>query len=120
MKHRRRRRNTGLKGLVCGTILTNTTFAARPSGDVDNDGSVTLQDLVKQIAAARGQLALSESDWAFADANHDGVLNDYDSEAIVRTILGAEPIRDLPAARVLDTSPSSGESGVPLTREFVL
>jgi hypothetical protein len=94
--------------------------AERAVGDLDNDGVFSVMDLARQIAHMRGQLTLSEAEATYADINRDGVFNDYDSEALVRLILGTEQPSALPLARILESSPAAGESGVSLTREFVL
>lgn len=94
--------------------------AERTLGDLDNDGVVTVLDLARQIAHMRGQNLLSASAAVYADINRDGVFNDYDSEALVRLILGTDQPSTLPLARILESSPAAGESGISLTREFVV
>jgi hypothetical protein len=107
--------------LSCGLVAAVFLHAAeRAVGDLDNDGVFTVLDLAKQISHMRGQLVLSESEAVYADINRDGVFNDYDSEALVRLILGTTQPATLPLATVRETSPASGESGVALTREFIV
>jgi len=96
------------------------TADPRLLGDLDNDGVITALDLARQIAATRGQLAISESEAAYADVTRDGIVNSFDTDAIVRRILETETPEALPLAAVRETSPAQGESGVALTREFVL
>ena len=107
--------------LLIGFGILPCSFAAdRPLGDIDGDGVVTVLDIVNLNKHASKQGALEEGKKIYADLNQDGVINDADREMIVKGILETETPENLPLAKVRDSSPTSGESNVAVTRETIL
>ncbi len=111
-------------------LVTNgmLTAHALPTllGDLDEDGQVTVLDLVRLINQLNGQpnspSALDSNLVArqvFSDVNQDGLVNQSDVDAIGDTILGILPVTELPITTIRDTSPTRGETGVAVTRETV-
>jgi len=114
------RRTLAVAGVLLVSGVSLLRADTRLLGDLDNDGVITALDLARQIAFTRGQLAMSEGESAYADVTRDGIVNSFDTDAIVRRILETETPEALPFNAVMETSPAEGESGVALTREFVL
>lgn len=109
--------------VACLSLLTplpSLSAADRLLGDLDNDGVVTALDLARQIALTRGRIAMSEGEATYADVTRDGIVNSFDTDSIVRRILETETPEALPLNAIMETSPIQGESGVALTREFVV
>ncbi len=92
-------------------------------GDLNVDGQVDVRDLVLLLNHLnRSQPATPEitsSLLPFANINQDAFINQQDVDALTEIILGTRPVQEFPFARVLETSPASGEAGVTVTRETV-
>ena len=109
--------------LLIGFGILPCSFAAESSlGDIDGDGVVSVLDIVRlnNHAAKKAGLALAEDKKILADVDQDGVINDADRELLVQEILGTRDPASLPMAKVRETSPTSGESDVAVTRETIL
>lgn len=89
-------------------------------GDLDGDGQVTVADVVVIVNHILGTPRLTTEMSVFADVNQDGVVNDADVEMTVDSILGLTALQQFPLTRILETSPSDGESKVAITRETVI
>ena len=92
-------------------------------GDLNVDGQVDVRDLVLLLNHLnRSQPATPEitsSLLPFANIDQDAFINQQDVDALTEIILGTRPVQEFPFARVLETSPASGEAGVTVTRETV-
>jgi hypothetical protein len=105
---------------LCGWLLCSPVQALpQYLGDLDEDGQATVLDLVRLVNHVNGSHSLSNAAIFFADLNEDGFINDADAKALGNVILGLAPLRALPLARVRESSPSHGESGVAVTRETI-
>ena len=81
-------------------------------GDLDDDGFVTVLDLVKVISEARQPHSLSTILASRADVNDDGVVDDRDADRLVAAILGF-PIS--PSAVPVSFEPAAGAGEVGVT-----
>jgi hypothetical protein len=110
----------------CLLILLAFTFCSQvllalpqKLGDLDEDGQPTVVDIARLVNHLKGTVPLSPDMLLFADVNRSGAVNQSDVDALANVILGLAPFQDYPAARVIEVSPSNGESGVALTRETI-
>jgi hypothetical protein len=88
-------------------------------GDLDEDGQVTVLDLVRLINHLNQSPAISEPLLFFGDANQDGSVNALDVEALVDIILGRRPLAPFSFNTVRETSPAFGEADVSVNRETI-
>ncbi len=73
-----------VQGLIYLTVLPG----AGPTGDVNLDGRVTVQDLVLMVRMVLGQGAFSNTQFQMADLNEDEQLNVQDIVLLVQRIIG--------------------------------
>jgi len=104
--------------LFCAQSLS----AALPQmlGDMDGDNSPSILDVVAIINHINSVPRLSNEMAVFADVNQDGTVNNLDVDMVVDAILGLADLPAFPLARILDTSPANGETGVAVTRETII
>ena len=102
-------------GLLPCSIAADSTL-----GDIDGDGVVSVLDIVRLNNHAAKKASLGENQKILADVDQDGVINDADRDLLVQEILETRDPASLPLAKVRETSPSSGESDVAVTRETIL
>lgn len=88
-------------------------------GDLDEDGRVTILDLVRLISYYTRAASVLPNELIFADLNQDGVINQDDVRALNDDLLGRRALPPLPLAHVRATSPHMGEGNVAVTRETV-
>jgi sugar lactone lactonase YvrE len=102
-------------GLLPCSIAADSTL-----GDIDGDGVVSVLDIVRLNNHAAKKASLGENQKILADVDQDGVINDADRDLLVQEILETRDPANLPLAKVRETSPSSGESDVAVSRETIL
>ena len=102
-------------GLLPCSIAADSTL-----GDIDGDGVVSVLDIVRLNNHAAKKASLGENQKILADVDQDGVINDADRDLLVQEILETRDPASLPLAKVRETSPSSGESDVAVSRETIL
>ena len=99
------------------TVLLFFTSSAQAQlfvfGDLDDDGQITVLDLVRLINHLNGSAALVFQLRGYADVNDDGFLNQADVDVMADAILGL-PI-PAPLPRSVRSEPSSGASEVGVT-----
>jgi hypothetical protein len=88
-------------------------------GDLDEDGQITVLDLVRLVHHLNRTVSLSGDLTVFADVNQDGLVNQSDVFGLADVILGAAQAQPLPLTRLRETTPANGEGGVAVTRETV-
>ncbi len=87
-------------------------------GDVDEDGALTVLDIVRAVSHIRGTRPLPGDLAVFADINQDGAINNTDVQLISDFVLSDQP-PEIPLTRVRETSPGNGDMDVSVTRETV-
>lgn len=107
---------------LCVAMICINQAVAVPTqlGDLDDDNVFTANDLAKLVAHSAGTVLLSETLLPFADLNQDGTVNSTDQEELVKLILGSSEPKNLPLAKVRQTSPYANEGDVAVTRETVV
>ncbi len=88
-------------------------------GDLDEDGKITILDLVRLVAFYNQAATVLPDELLFADINQDGAINQEDVELLRSAILGKTDLLQLPLTHVRSTSPLQGEASVSVTRESV-
>jgi hypothetical protein len=81
-------------------------------GDFDNDGQVTVLDLVRAISLARNPGAFTSTELLAADVNDDGSVDDRDVDLMVSRVLGL-PFPSTP--RPVTFTPAAGAAEVGVT-----
>ena len=87
-------------------------------GDLDDDGLVTVLDLVTVIQEARQPRSLAPALALRADVNEDGVVDDRDADLFVAAILGT-PIPQTIAPVSFEPAAHAGEVGVTVRPKVV-
>ena len=97
--------------LLAGLGQAGAQEVAPVPGDLDDDGFVTVLDLVKVISEARQPRSLSTIQAARADVNEDGVVDDRDADLLISAILGF-PIPQAKTPVAFEPAAGAGEVGV--------
>lgn len=107
--------------IIAGLLLVPMSLRALPErlGDLDEDGTPTVLDLVAIVNHIRGTPRLPNELALFADVNQDGMVNQTDVDLLADAILGLSTLPQLPLASIRESSPAHGETGVAITRETV-
>ncbi|HTG43677.1 MAG TPA: dockerin type I domain-containing protein, partial [Verrucomicrobiae bacterium] len=114
---------TAASYIICAAIFFFFTqwLVALPQqlGDLNEDGEITVLDLVRLLNHVNRQATLTTELSLFADVNQDGLVNQSDAFVLADIILGASQPQTLPPTRIRETSPPNGASSVAVTRETV-
>lgn len=97
--------------LLAGLGQAGAQEVAPVPGDLDDDGFVTVLDLVQVISEARQPRSLSTIQAARADVNEDGVVDDRDADLLISAILGF-PIPQAKTPVAFEPAAGAGEVGV--------
>lgn len=73
--------------LAC-SFAFSTTAADKKAGDVDKDGSVTVEDAVLILRYSAGLETLSASQLVSADVTYDGIVNSVDALRVLLFVSG--------------------------------
>jgi len=82
--------------LIIGIIFSLCAFAitasatSRPVGDLDNTGSVALDDALKLFKVVAGVATITDSEREFADVNGDGTVNLDDALKLFKIVAGVD------------------------------
>ena len=79
-------------------VLCAVHAAARPFGDVDNDGAVTSEDAREILRAAVELTTLTGETRAASDLDEDGSLSSADARLALRAAVGLEALRSVEEA----------------------
>ncbi len=77
-----------MTSLFSGVSADESTFDRRIKGDINQDGYVTVSDLVAFSHCMNGTAFWDESDLYYADMNKDNVVNVFDLMLLRKTVLG--------------------------------
>jgi RHS repeat-associated protein len=100
-------------------LVLQSSAAVSRLGDLDEDGKLTILDLVRLLAHYNGTRILAPTDALFADLNQDGAVNELDASIFQDVLLGRSAFPDFPLLKVRSSSPAAGEQSVAVTRETV-
>ena len=105
--------------LLFGVSVFHSHAALPVLGDLNNDAQVSVLDITRLQMHLSGASVLTPEAQLYADVNQDGLVTDADIEAIANVIMGLTGLQTLPTAKILSTSPGTGEGNVSLTRETI-
>src|SRR6266498_1051637 len=88
-------------------------------GDLDEDGVLTILDLIRLINHIDNTDRLSGDLVLFAHLNQDGVINQAVVDFLSDAILNIRQLPPVPLVGPVETSPANGEGGVAVTRETI-
>ena len=108
--------------LLLSLLVTSSFAATLPEklGDLDNDGQITILDLMRLGDHLDNATLLPAALMPFADLNQDGFVNEQDFDLMIKTIMQENPVQTFPAARIREASPANGEELVSLARTVIL
>ncbi|MEM7249518.1 MAG: Ig-like domain-containing protein [Acidobacteriota bacterium] len=110
----RRRTQRLVASLLAVTLATNTAALPTVPGDLDEDDTVSVRDLVLLLDHANGNALLPAELLPYADYDQDGYPATPDADRGADLILGRGSV----APTRFRTSPTPGEDGVSVIRHF--
>ena len=92
-------------GLVWFAAFKPALAVPQYLGDLNEDGFVSVLDVVMLVNHLQGSAFLDQEVLPFADVNTDSLLDELDVKLLSDTALERVPIQDYPMMRALRTSP---------------